>query len=607
MLRLDYRAVDRRAVLLWAVEDGQAAWVQPLRRLVVDHTPEARQENAQQLSLPWWGFSAMSAKFNTLLKGYGLRVGVHVDATPAARALLQQAQRSNAGYVQAQNAHRVEQGDLLQHLASIQFGRTLSAEQERNVRLLAALPAAATFSVPGAGKTTEALATFFYRARANERLLVISPKNAFAAWDEQVAACMPHLNAQFVRLRGGRENIAQQLAMDPRFMLISYQQLARQPDLLAAHCSQYPTFVFLDESHRIKSGTAKQTARAVLELASLAAGKLVMSGTPMPQSIGDLVPQMAFLYPEIATDESNVVDYITPIYVRTTKAELGLPPVTRTLVPLSMAPMQYELYKLLKFETARVLASINPRSSMALRAIGRSITRILQFTSNPALLASEIGFIHKDLLAATLAEGDGPKIKYVLKRTRQLTKQGHKVLIWSGFRTNVEYIADRLSDLGAVYIHGGVDAGDEDDDDTREGKVRRFHFDETVQVLVANPAAASEGISLHRVCHHALYLDRSFNAAHYLQSEDRIHRFGLPADQSTNIEIVECEGSIDETVRARLDLKIGAMADVLQDSSLKPEVVPIDQELLEDYEELSAGLDMGDIQALIASLGSSSS
>lgn len=110
MLRLDYRAFDRRAVLLWAVEDGQAAWVQPLRRLVVDHTPEARQENAQQLSLPWWGFSAMSAKFNTLLKGYGLRVGVHVDATPAARALLQQAQRSNAGYVQAQNAHRVDQG-----------------------------------------------------------------------------------------------------------------------------------------------------------------------------------------------------------------------------------------------------------------------------------------------------------------------------------------------------------------------------------------------------------------------------------------------------------------------------------------------------------------
>ena len=74
--------------------------------------------------------------------------------------------------------------------------------------------------------------------------------------------------------------------------------------------------------------------------------------------------------------------------------------------------------------------------------------------------------------------------------------------------------------------------------------------------MVANPAAASEGVSLHRICHHAIYLDRTFNAAHYLQSEDRIHRFGLPADQKTTIEIVECLDSVDETVRMRLNLKI---------------------------------------------------
>jgi len=603
MLKLDYRASDRRAVLSWENNDTNAPWLQPLRRLIEDHTPEARQEGHQLISLPWWSFSAMNVPFRTLLKGYSLRVGIDFDATAPARSLLQTAQRSNAGYALAQNFHRVSEAELVDRLNFIGFNRSLSLEQLRNVRLLAALPAAATFSVPGAGKTTEALATFFYRSHENERLLVICPKNAFAAWDEQVADCMPHLNAQFVRLRGGRNNIAQQLALDPRFILITYQQLARQPDLVAAHCAQYPTFVFLDESHRIKSGSAKQTARAVLDLASLATGKLVMSGTPMPQSVGDLVPQMAFLYPEIVTDANTVVDYIRPVYVRTTKGELGLPPVTRTLVSLPMAPMQYELYKLLKFEAARVLVNLNPRSSVALRALGRSITRILMFTSNPSLLATELGYVHKDLLAATLAEGDGPKLKYLFKRTRQLARQGKKVLIWSGFRTNVEYIADRLSDLGAVYIHGGVDAGDEDDDDTREGKIRRFHDDPDVQVMVANPAAASEGISLHRVCHHAIYLDRSFNAAHYLQSEDRIHRFGLPAGQSTDIEIIECEESIDETVRARLEFKIGEMADVLQDNSLRPEAVPIDEELMEDYDELSAGLDMGDIQALMASLG----
>jgi SNF2 family DNA or RNA helicase len=124
--------------------------------------------------------------------------------------------------------------------------------------------------------------------------------------------------------------------------------------------------------------------------------------------------------------------------------------------------------------------------------------------------------------------------------------------------------------------------------------------------MVANPAAASEGVSLHRVCHHALYLDRTFNAAHYLQSEDRIHRFGLPADQATTIEIVECLGSVDETVRERLETKIGRMAEALEDSSLKPDPIPIDPTDIEDYEEYGTGLLPEDIEALLRDLSGGS-
>ncbi len=218
------------------------------------------------------------------------------------------------------------------------------------------------------------------------------------------------------------------------------------------------------------------------------------------------------------------------------------------------------------------------------------------------MLSSELGFAHPDLLTAALAEGDGPKLKYVLKKTRQLAREGHKVLIWSSFVRNVEYIAERLADLGTVYIHGGVDAGDEDDDETREGKIKLFHDNPNVRVMVANPAAASEGVSLHRICHHAIYLDRTFNAAHYLQSEDRIHRFGLPANQQTTIEIVECLDSVDETVRERLGYKIGKMAEALEDSSLRPDPIPLDPNDIEDLDEYSTGLAPDDIQALLKDL-----
>lgn len=412
---------------------------------------------------------------------------------------------------------------------------------------------------------------------------------------------MPHVAKSFARLRGGVDRIRAILDDDPRFMLVTYQQLPTAREVIAAHITRRDTHVFLDESHRIKGGTTRKSPQAILSIAHLPVGKLVMSGTPMPQATDDLVPQLAFLYPEIPANADNAIELIKPIYVRTNKSELGLPPVTRGVVTLPMSPIQRELYLLMKTEVHREAATaLTIRSKQAFRSLGRSVSRLLQFVSNPALLSSEIEYANPDLYRAALAEGDGPKLAYVLKRTRQLVRAGSKVLIWSSFVQNVEYIAERLSDLGAVYIHGKVDAGDEDDDETREGKIKLFHDDPNVNVMVANPAAASEGISLHTVCHHAIYLDRTFNAAHYLQSEDRIHRLGLQPNQSTTIEIVECDGTVDQVVNDRLVAKVGRMAEALEDSSLRIDPLPID--IVEDTESDPAGLDECDIEALIENL-----
>jgi len=600
MLRIDYRESDRRALLTWAESDSDFPWLDPIRRLGLDGSDDSSQESAYSLSLPWWSFASLRKQLLAIFTGYKVKMGQDYEFGSEAINLLQQSKRNTASYELARQSHAIPEDELRDFLRKIGFSRELTSQQARNVSKIAALPSAATFSVPGAGKTTEALACFFYRAAADEQLLVVAPKNAFAAWDEQITDCMPSLKAQFVRLRGGKENISLLLDDDPRFMLISYQQLARIPDLIAAHCARYKVHVYLDESHRIKSGTEKQTARAALSLAHLPVGKLIMSGTPLPQALSDLIPQFTFLYPEIPATADTVMELVKPIYVRTNKAELGLPPVTRFSVPLTMAPMQNELYKLMRSELAREAASaLKTPNRQVFRRLGRSVARLLQFVSNPSLLSTELAFAHPEMLRAVLSEGDGPKLKYVLHRAGQLARNGQKVLIWSSFVRNVEYIAAQLEEYGAVYIHGGVDAGDEDDDETREGKIKLFHDNANVRIMVANPAAASEGVSLHRVCHHAIYLDRTFNAAHYLQSEDRIHRLGLPKNQETNIEIVECIGTVDETVRNRLGYKISQMAAALEDSSLCLDPIPLDPSDIENYDEYSTGLSLEDIEALV--------
>ena len=75
----------------------------------------------------------------------------------------------------------------------------------------------------------------------------------------------------------------------------------------------------------------------------------------------------------------------------------------------------------------------------------------------------------------------------------------------------------------------------------------------------------------------------------YMQSEDRIHRLGLAPDAKPQVEFVECEDSIDQVVRARLELKVRTMAQALEDSSLSVEISSVDyDEEAEDYDSLTA-------------------
>lgn len=508
--------------------------------------------------------------------------------TDNARSMLKTANDTSYNTALALNAR--SEAEIKAHLESIGFKRSLTINQLNNLKKISHLPGAATFSVPGAGKTTEALAFFFVNATDIDRLLVVAPKNAFSAWDEQLDACMGENYGKFVRLRGGEAAIQIDLRTNPRFMLITYDQLSRVKNTIVPLLSSGNIYMFLDESHRIKGGKQIKRADAILEMAHLPKRKLIMSGTPMPQSPKDMISQFSFLYPTKDVTDTTVIDLIQPIFVRTTKGQLGIPKLDHRVVQVPMTQLQREIYKTLKSEVRRQLNPVLSDSSRyELRRIGKCVMKVMEFVSNPSLLSNDMDYAFDRRVGALLLESDGPKIDYVCRRARQLAAEGKKVLIWSSFVQNVELIALRLSDLGAEFIHGGVDAGDESDFDTREGKIKRFHTDDTCKVLVANPAACSEGISLHKVCQYAIYLDRSFNAAHYMQSEDRIHRLGLSPDAKPQIEFVECEDSIDQVVRTRLELKVKTMAQALEDSSLSVEISSVDyDEEAEDYDSLTA-------------------
>lgn len=571
-LVVSYERESRRTTLEYTGEPS--VWPR-IRRACQDKSEQCEIAGLSSLRLPWWTFLAARGDIEYLAKRYNFAI----TAGFGAHDKLAEAEDITRRYEEAKKAPPIDIATLKERLHEAGFRRGLTDEQERNVSKLTAWASGATFSVPGAGKTTEALALYAYRRKPDSRLLVVCPKNAFAAWEEQLQKCLPD-DEGFERLRGGKTAIERLLnTKTPQKALLSYHQLPNVIDLIADYVDRTNSFLFLDESHRIKRGFSGVIGNSLLSASELPRTKLIMSGTPMPNDIEDLVPQFRFLFPEIPADENTVEEFIKPVYVRTTKDELDLPEVKHTLKRLSLRPAQHALYELLRSEAARQAAALSTRDRMVLRRAGQSALRLLQLVTNPALL-SRVPFEHQQLLADVLGEGDSPKLEYACYRARQLAFEGKKSIIWSSFVNNVELVAKRLVDLGAEFIHGGVDAGDETEEGTREQKIKRFHEDSNCFVLVANPAACGEGISLHTVCHHAIYLDRNYNAAQFLQSQDRIHRIGLSKKDITYIEILVAPNTVDDSVQRRLDIKITNMARVLDDQSLRvePEIVDLDSD-----------------------------
>ena len=347
-----------------------------------------------------------------------------------------------------------------------------------------------------------------------------------------------------------------------------------------------------------------------------------MTGTPLPQSINDLYAQFDFIWPgsnlfsmvkdSVVNEETiNLVSKkLKPLYVRTTKSELGLIKPKLIWTPVDLGTIQNELYSLVKHETYRQFMKLNTTEINKFRTLGHHVIRLLQIASNPMLITSnnlypdelislKAGHRKWELLQEYSKFERPAKIKYVIDRVYKLLEEGEKkIVIWSSFIQNINLLESQLKDFGALSIYGAIKTGDENDYNTREGRIKKFCNNVNSRVLIANPAACGEGISLHKAAHYAIYLDRTFNATHYLQSVDRIHRLGLAKNVNTNIEIVTAKNTIDLAVESRLAKKIETMGKVLDDSDLKEFSFDVD----DVNEEFEAGIDYSDINEIVKHL-----
>jgi SNF2 family DNA or RNA helicase len=356
-----------------------------------------------------------------------------------------------------------------------------------------------------------------------------------------------------------------------------------------------------------------QRGALLLGLSHLAMRRDILSGTPMPQRPEDIQSQLDFLWPgsglgdRIARGESPRA-VLGSLYVRTTKRDLDLPPRKTTFVPVTMADAHKALYSVVRDEFRRRVSELRYQRTFDILSARKSVIRLLQASANPTLLVEaisedRIGSDLPRLIQAVINEGPSTKVQKAVDMAREFAKVGRKCVIWTIFTDTLLRFGNMLADLRPVMLYGQVPSGSVDDEETREGRLEQFSKDPRCFALIANPAAASEGFSIHRHCHDAIYVDRSYNATHYLQSIDRIHRLGLPPETVTNVWVLQNQvplgiGSIDYSVSRRLAHKIREMQRLLEDPDLHE--LALDEESAP--QPIEADVDIQDIDDLIKEL-----
>lgn len=486
----------------------------------------------------------------------------------------------------------------IKQFLSPEFSRQLTLNQYQAVNHLLSIQNGANFSVPGSGKTTIALAYYqiLKKLKVVERLFIIGPASVFEPWETEYIYCY-NKNAPSVRIAGNQRSIRKSLYLTVEkneIFLNTYHSSARDIQEVKALLQQRKFLLILDESHYVKKPTGGKLADAILELTKYAKRKLILSGTPMPNGLADLWSQISFLWidrlPLGTTNQylskiSNTEDEkvfnsvklkIDPFFFRITKSQLGLPIPNFHFRKYKLSPLQAMIYKgvAAKFLTE---LDISNKDKLILRELRRARSiRLLQIASNPALLrANCVEFLVPPYDAKGLDISDvinnysnleiPNKIQVVANLTDELIGKGEKVIIWSMFVHNLFMLEKLLNRYNPVVIYGGIPYTKDDEVEiSRELLIHKFKTENYCNLLIANPAACAESISLHKVCHNAIYLDRSFNCAHYLQSLDRIHRLGLKEDDIINYYIMVSDGTIDEVVDSRLNQKINNLNYMLE-------------------------------------------
>ncbi|MGR6967002.1 DEAD/DEAH box helicase [Geodermatophilus sp. URMC 61] len=417
------------------------------------------------------------------------------------------------------------------------------------------------FDEQGTGKTVTMIAAFdlLVERGLTDTLLVVAPKSMVAEWKTEFERFTGDLYRVAVA-DGDRRAKARALFAGADVVVANYETLVALEDEVVRLARRTRLTLAVDESFNVKNHDARRTAAAV-RVREWCTHAFVLCGTPAPNTAGDVIAQFdlvdfgyTFAGLRLDTDRERAREQIRArlhdrgTFVRNLKQWVltDLPGRTFTEIPVELGPQQRAAYEAALNDLIIDLQSTDDEAyTRQLQSFLERRTALLRICADPAPVVPGYDETPAKLEALDALLGN------------LVAEHGEKVIVWSFYRSSLDRIAARFARYGLVRVDGSVTEAAQ-----RREAVRRFQEDDDVRIFLGNPAAAGAGLTLHSA-RYAVYESLSNQAAHYLQSLDRIHRRGQ--EREVRYITLLANGTIEESEYQRLRTKAEAQADLLGD------------------------------------------
>ncbi|MDQ8179082.1 SNF2-related protein [Pelagicoccus sp. SDUM812005] len=417
----------------------------------------------------------------------------------------------------------------------------------------------------GLGKTLQALA-FLDSARNTQNQkprtqnprdvsLVVCPASLVENWRREAAKFTPELKV-FVNQGSDRiKSPEQALAYD--LIITSYGTLIRDKKRFA---DLNFLCVIADEAQHIKNRRT-QNAKALTALQT--DGRILLTGTPIENSIQDLMSLLDFIMPggwkpipsgargdERRWHERRILDQAAPYILRRTKDKVAteLPEKIEQILFMEMTPAQKKTYEAARQHAEKEISQLEKSgaSEGALRM--KTLTQLLrlrQTCCDPRLLDKQL-----DASASS-------KLNSFLELLEESMDGGHRILVFSQFVSLLSILKEELDSQNIPYCY--IDGSTRN----RMAEVDRFNDSDDIPIFLISLKAGGTGLNL-TAADTVVHFDPWWNPAAEAQATDRAHRIGQ-TKVVTSYKLIVSD-SVEEKVLQLQNQKRQLLADVFEAS-----------------------------------------